>query len=183
MKKRLFDVEEIAEYLGVKICTVYPWVSNQEIPHVKIGRLTKFDLGQIDAWILECSVPVEKKEKPIRTIDIGLGVEDGGRGNGNEGGEKIPCSKCKDSKEPDEFYLDKRSKTGRQYWCKKCVRKRSKERGTNEEKGEKKEVKGEKKDPLGETRIIRGGEIVREDAHAQARELLEKKRKAAMGEE
>ncbi len=42
--------------IGVKVSTLYEWVSKKSIPYVKVGRLTKFDEAKIDKWIVERSV-------------------------------------------------------------------------------------------------------------------------------
>ncbi|MBS0180020.1 MAG: helix-turn-helix domain-containing protein [Nitrospira sp.] len=49
--KRLLTVEETAAYLGLSKLTVYDWVSQRKIEHVKIGRLVKFDPRVLDRWI------------------------------------------------------------------------------------------------------------------------------------
>ena len=54
--RRLVDVKEIAEYIGLSAHTVYTWVSKRQIPFTKVGRLTKFDLRAIDEWIAKHSV-------------------------------------------------------------------------------------------------------------------------------
>ena len=51
MEKRLLNVKELSEYLGIKVHTLYTWVSQKRIPYVKCGRLTKFDIKAIDNWI------------------------------------------------------------------------------------------------------------------------------------
>ena len=51
-EKRFIGVKELAPYLGISINTVYSWVCLRKIPYVKIGRLVKFDLKEIDKWIL-----------------------------------------------------------------------------------------------------------------------------------
>jgi len=62
VKKRLFDIQETSEYLGIKKHTLYNWVSQRRIPYVKCGRLTKFDKEQLDKWIESNSVkPVKDK--------------------------------------------------------------------------------------------------------------------------
>ena len=59
MKKRLVDVNELAEYLGnVKVGTIYSWVSQKRIPYIKVGALLRFDLEAIDKWIEEKAVEV-----------------------------------------------------------------------------------------------------------------------------
>jgi len=56
MNKRLISVQELSEMLGIKVSTVYEWVSLKNIPYVKVGRLTKFDPAKIEEWIMERSV-------------------------------------------------------------------------------------------------------------------------------
>jgi len=55
--KRLLDVKEASEYLGLAESTLYSMVSQRRIPFTKTGRLTKFDRVQLDKWILSNSVP------------------------------------------------------------------------------------------------------------------------------
>jgi len=58
MDKRLLNISEAAEYLGVKKNTLYSWVNQRKIPYVKIGRLVKFDLRDIDKWIEKSKVSI-----------------------------------------------------------------------------------------------------------------------------
>ena len=58
MQKRFLNVEEPAEYLGVKKATIYSWTHMRAIPYVKVGRLVKFDLHKINEWIEERSMPM-----------------------------------------------------------------------------------------------------------------------------
>ena len=51
--KRLVNAEEIAPYIGTTAPNVYQMVSKNQIPFVKIGRSTRFDLLKINAWIAE----------------------------------------------------------------------------------------------------------------------------------
>ena len=60
MNKRLININELSEYIGLSISTLYSWVSQRRIPFVKCGRLTKFDLERIDEWIEESSVEEKK---------------------------------------------------------------------------------------------------------------------------
>lgn len=60
MNKRLININELSEYIGLSISTIYSWVSQRRIPFVKCGRLTKFDLQRIDEWIKESSVEEKK---------------------------------------------------------------------------------------------------------------------------
>ena len=49
--RKLTVEAEAAEYTGLSVHTVYTMVSQRRIPHVKVGRLVKFDLSMLDAWI------------------------------------------------------------------------------------------------------------------------------------
>ncbi len=60
MNKRLININELSEYIGMSTSTLYSWVSQKRVPYVKCGRLTKFDVRKIDEWIEEISV--EKKK-------------------------------------------------------------------------------------------------------------------------
>lgn len=51
MEKRLFNIEELAEYIAVPKGTIYNWISQRKLPFVKIGRRVKFDIKDIDEWI------------------------------------------------------------------------------------------------------------------------------------
>ena len=48
---RLFDIHEAARYTGVSVTTLYKWVSQRKIPHIKMGSLLKFDPTKLDEWI------------------------------------------------------------------------------------------------------------------------------------
>ena len=60
MNKRLININELSEYIGLSKNTIYCWVSQRRIPFVKLGRLTKFDLQKIEEWIEENSVEEKK---------------------------------------------------------------------------------------------------------------------------
>ena len=53
---RLIDIKAAATYTGLSVHTVYSMVSQRRIPFVKVGRLLKFDLGLLDAWIKQHTV-------------------------------------------------------------------------------------------------------------------------------
>lgn len=58
MMKRFIGIKELEEELGVKRSTLYDWVHTRQIPHLKIGRLVKFDPREIDRWLKEKTVKV-----------------------------------------------------------------------------------------------------------------------------
>ena len=60
--RRLLSIKEAAEYTGLSVHTLYTMVSQRRIPYVKAGRLTKFDLDLLDAWIKQNTVmPLPEK--------------------------------------------------------------------------------------------------------------------------
>lgn len=45
------SVEDAAEHLGVAKDTVYRWIETKGLPAHRVGRLWKFKLSEIDAWV------------------------------------------------------------------------------------------------------------------------------------
>lgn len=45
------SVDDVAKHLGIAKDTVYRWIESKGMPAHKVGRLWKFKLSQIDAWI------------------------------------------------------------------------------------------------------------------------------------
>jgi excisionase family DNA binding protein len=63
MKDRLLNIHEIADYLGVAKSTIYKWVHQEYIPHIKMGKLVRFRLCEIDSWIEERSIEGRKERR------------------------------------------------------------------------------------------------------------------------
>ena len=53
IEKRYLGMAECSEYIGITKGTLYSWVSHKRIPYIKIGKLVKFDLKEIEPWIKE----------------------------------------------------------------------------------------------------------------------------------
>ena len=51
VRPRLVSIQDCSVYIGLSVHTLYTMVSQRRIPFVKVGRLVKFDLALIDAWI------------------------------------------------------------------------------------------------------------------------------------
>lgn len=47
------------EYLGVSRDTVLDWIKRRNMPAAKIGRLWKFKISEVDAW-MKSSVAADK---------------------------------------------------------------------------------------------------------------------------
>ena len=45
------SVDEVAKHLGVAQDSIYRWIEARGLPAQKIGRLWKFKLSEIDAWV------------------------------------------------------------------------------------------------------------------------------------
>ena len=56
LPRRLIAVQEAAAYTGLSPHTLYTMVSQRRIPYVKVGRLTKSDMGLLDTWIKQNTV-------------------------------------------------------------------------------------------------------------------------------
>lgn len=60
---RLITVEELAEYLNLNPHTIYIWVEQGKIPHIKIGRMVRFDLLEIEDWLASKKTQLVDEEK------------------------------------------------------------------------------------------------------------------------
>ena len=55
---RLLTIQQVAAYVGLSHHTIYRFVSQRKIPHVKLGKVLKFDRAEIDRWITAHAVKV-----------------------------------------------------------------------------------------------------------------------------
>ncbi|MBN6889938.1 excisionase family DNA binding protein [Cytobacillus horneckiae] len=51
MKRKTLTAQEIAEYIGVSIDTIYTMVREKQIPHVRVRRRIFFSIETIDSWM------------------------------------------------------------------------------------------------------------------------------------
>ena len=54
--ERLINKEELSQYLGVSIATINKMVCNNDLPHLKIGRLVRFSEIDIIEYLNELKV-------------------------------------------------------------------------------------------------------------------------------
>jgi excisionase family DNA binding protein len=45
------SVDDVAKHLGVVKDSIYRWIEHRGLPAHKIGRLWKFKLSEVDAWV------------------------------------------------------------------------------------------------------------------------------------
>jgi excisionase family DNA binding protein len=62
--KGLLNVKEISEVLGVKVATIYGWVSEGYVPHIKLGRLVRFNLDAVSEWVSQKEVKGRNSRLP-----------------------------------------------------------------------------------------------------------------------
>ena len=60
MDKRLLGTKELSAYLGLRVSTIYMWVYQKKIPYIKLGKLIKFDLLEIEQWLGKKRINVNK---------------------------------------------------------------------------------------------------------------------------
>ncbi len=53
MNDRLLDVPQAAAHLAISPKTIYKWVHLRRIPYVRVGRLVRFRVSDLDDWIEE----------------------------------------------------------------------------------------------------------------------------------
>ena len=58
--KRLLNINEVSEYLGISIKTLYQWTSQRRIPHFKQGNMIRFDIEELDQFIKARTVPAHE---------------------------------------------------------------------------------------------------------------------------
>lgn len=45
------SADVIAEHLGVTKDSVYTWIAKRNMPAHRVGRLWKFQVSEVDAWV------------------------------------------------------------------------------------------------------------------------------------
>jgi len=61
-EKQLLNTEEASEFLGISRHTLYEWVIQKKIPYVKVGRLTKFRLKDLEVWLTKRSQAEDRRD-------------------------------------------------------------------------------------------------------------------------
>jgi len=68
---RLLNVQEVAELIGVKPSTIYQWTSQGFIPHVKIGKLVRFNEDDVMKWV-DATKTGGRKNRKYDVRNLGL---------------------------------------------------------------------------------------------------------------
>ncbi len=56
MVQELLDVKELSQLMKVSKSTLYAWVNQRKIPHIKLGKKVLFNPKDIAHWIDENTV-------------------------------------------------------------------------------------------------------------------------------
>lgn len=51
MSEPWVSVDEVSRHLGVAKDTIYRWIETRGLPAHRVGRLWKFKLSEVDAWV------------------------------------------------------------------------------------------------------------------------------------
>lgn len=49
--ERWLSLEEISKHVGCSKDTIRTWIKKDTIPYHKVGRMYKFKISEVDAWI------------------------------------------------------------------------------------------------------------------------------------
>jgi excisionase family DNA binding protein len=82
--ERWVGVEEVATHLGVARDTVYRWVESRGLPARRVGRLLRFRLSEVDAWVAgkrtdrvaEPRLAWAPAQAPARIIDVEPAIDE-----------------------------------------------------------------------------------------------------------
>lgn len=66
-QKNLLTISEVALYLNIRQKTIYAKVSAGEIPHYRIGRLIRFRIDEINAWLEDCKNQTNVEHQKIKS--------------------------------------------------------------------------------------------------------------------
>ena len=62
MTEPWLSADEIASHLGVSKDTGYAWISTQNMPAHKVGRLWKFQASEVDEWVRQGGALTKENE-------------------------------------------------------------------------------------------------------------------------
>ena len=61
------SVDDVVKHLGVARDSVYRWIERRGLPAHKVGRIWKFKLSEVDAWVREGGADAgDEPEIPVR---------------------------------------------------------------------------------------------------------------------
>jgi len=68
--KLLIDIRELSALTGIKVGTLYHWISEMRVPHVRLSqRCVRFSLPAIREWLAGLSQPANEGESTRHALD------------------------------------------------------------------------------------------------------------------
>ena len=59
---KLLSPQELSDVLSISIETVYAWTSQKRIPYIKMGRLVRFNMDEVNKWLERQRVEAYERE-------------------------------------------------------------------------------------------------------------------------
>ncbi|MDH4227160.1 MAG: helix-turn-helix domain-containing protein [Deltaproteobacteria bacterium] len=81
-------IKDIAEHTKIKTKTIYHLVSIGEIPHFRIGRLIRFKLDEVEAWMISKKAATPAPDLRLEKFGFQR-YNNTGRKPGNFGGKEV----------------------------------------------------------------------------------------------
>ena len=60
---KLLSPQELSDVLSISIETVYAWTSQKRIPYIKMGRLVRFNMDEVNKWLERQRVTAREGEE------------------------------------------------------------------------------------------------------------------------
>jgi excisionase family DNA binding protein len=57
----LMSIDQLAQRLGITVRHVRRLIAEKRVPYLKVGRLVRFDPGEIATWLAESRSPVKDR--------------------------------------------------------------------------------------------------------------------------
>lgn len=61
-QKQFLDTTEASQFLGISKSTLYEWIVQKKVPHLKVGRLVKFRKEDLEEWLKQRTKEEERKD-------------------------------------------------------------------------------------------------------------------------
>jgi len=74
--KTLLTTSELIDYLGVSRPTLYAWVKDRGFPHIRIGRLNRYDQQEVDEWMAQQTLKANAEAAALQEAHPRLGRHD-----------------------------------------------------------------------------------------------------------
>lgn len=66
MTEAWVSVDDVAKHLGVVKESIYRWIESRGLPARRVGRLWKFRLSEVDAWVQRDAATDEPRKGSTR---------------------------------------------------------------------------------------------------------------------